>query len=97
MNTTRMAVQRRTMTYRRRLLRLTVIISGMIVCGYVAAQLVILAINTLITRAGYPGGEILMPLFIVGVPVFTWSLRGWWDSDIRPLFQKKEETEHETY
>lgn len=73
----------------RRNLRYVGQVISLTLAGITAARLIILMLDTVSARAGNPGGELLIPFYIILLPLIGWQLRGWWD-EIKPLFRKEE-------
>jgi hypothetical protein len=69
----------------RALIRITTII----LLGGIAARIVFIMLDTLAAREfGNFGGEILLPVYIVLMPLIGWKLRGRWTNEAKPTMRK---------
>lgn len=72
----------------RALVRMTTII----LLGGIAARMIFIMLDTLAAREiGNFGGEILLPVYIVLMPVIGWKLRSWWTDEVKPTMRKETE------
>lgn len=52
-------------------------VTTLIIFGGIIARIAFIMFDKLTSRAGLPGGEMFLPLYVIALPYFGWKLRAW--------------------